>query len=341
MRESSQGVRGIGLARALRMTTTPFACSRARRSSHRASLLLVGAAGLLACGGATAPAPPHDAPPAPGDDAQACIKPPQIVHPPHVDTTAGAQKVVQAIQGLIAAGSPCSGIDCPDPNASSYTVTNVVCTQPTQLESDSCAMTLTLPSGNNAAVFTTSPTPTINLIAALEAAGAKVCNGMFVRLRNLSASATHVAFEDDSIYSSPTAPNVSVHGAEARSLLDAFTAAGLENCDTARDLSLSCARAPDGAASCSTKWTPLEHVGDSDLVASCEPKDPSPGPSLDASQAEAIWAAIAKAAAGAGYKPVLGTIAESTSLSAQAFTWDGNAVAFWLNMSAPAGGGGT
>lgn len=321
-----------------RMTSPTPSHSVARASTLAVSALFIGASTLFGCGAATAPeAIPDDSP----SSREACFHETQDPQLPHVDAAAGAERVLEAIQDVVALQPPCTGPNCADATASSYAVSSLECMRQTPLEAAACALSISLPTGGTAAVFTPAANASANLVAALEAAGAKVCNDTGVRVQNLTVRASHVVFDDASLYSLPIPPNVSAQEVDARSIRTALGAAGLDDCDVTRDLAIHCARDARGAT-CTTEWTLLHRVGDSELAASCNADaSASPGPALSGNDSEAIWRAVKKAAADAGYTPPTGSLEDATFLSASGFAIDATGITFWQMMTPRSGGGHT
>jgi hypothetical protein len=191
-------------------------------------------------------------------------------------------------------------------------------------------------SGGQLTTIRLSPPSTLaqNLLDALTASGAMTCAGKEssggVTVANVTVSAAGVQYDDTSQYEAFPAPNEVVHGADAESLVSAFAAAGIDDCDPTRYLFLVCTQ--NGAPVCSYEWMPLQSVGSSYALPVCSGGVTTPGPTLAAAPSLAIWRAIQAAATDTDFKPLDGTIAQATVVNARYFTWDGSTLTFTMVM---------
>jgi hypothetical protein len=103
----------------------------------------------------------------------------------------------------------------------------------------------------------------------------------------------------------------------------------IDDCDPTRNLFIVC-NTFGGAPACGHELMGLATVGASELVPICGPSGTSSEPPFDAATSLAIWNAIVKAAADAAFQPSNGTIAQTTVINADYFTWDGTTLAFSL-----------
>jgi hypothetical protein len=177
-----------------------------------------------------------------------------------------------------------------------------------------------------------------NLFNALAATVSMPCvdpHGVHVQLQNVSVTASGIQFDDASNYATFEAPNIQVRGPDAQSLISAFAAAGLDDCDPTRNLFIVC-NTQGGAPGCGHEWMTLATVGASILEPACGPGGGTQAePPFDAPTSLAIWNAIIKAASDAGFQPMNGTIAQTTVINADYFTWDGTTLAFLLVADDP------
>ena len=211
--------------------------------------------------------------------AAACttVKSPPVVHLPHVEASgAKAQAVAQAIGAILASQSPPV-----DPNASSYTLSNVDCGDVASPDPGGggygCSLSLSPAGGKSTTITTPSNSPSAkSLYDALSAAGAGPCTDYAhgtSRLENLAATSTMLSFDDVSNDQAPPTPNLSVKGTDAQGILDALAGAKIQDCDETRDLFLECTSFPGmtGSPTCGYQWEPLERIGDSELANACNP----------------------------------------------------------------------
>jgi hypothetical protein len=179
-----------------------------------------------------------------------------------------------------------------------------------------------------------------NLFNALAAAVSMPCvdpHGVHIQLQNVSVTANEIQFDDASNYATFDAPNILVRGPDAQGVISAFAAAGVDDCDPTRNLFIVCNALGGAAPSCGHEWMTLATVGASILESVCGPGGGTePEPPFDAPTSLAIWNAIIKAASDAGFEPMNGTIAQTTVINADYFTWDGTTLAFLLVADDPA-----
>ena len=165
-----------------------------------------------------------------------------------------------------------------------------------------------------------------NLFNALAAAVSMPCfdpHGVHIQLQNVSVTANEIQFDDASNYATFDPPNILVRGPDAQGLISAFAAAGIDDCDPTQNLFIVC-NTLSGAPGCGHEWMTLAAVGASILEPVCGPGGGTqPEPPFDAPTSLAIWDAIIKAASAAGFQPMNGTIAQTTVINADYFTWDG------------------
>jgi len=180
-----------------------------------------------------------------------------------------------------------------------------------------------------------------DLFDALEAAGSTICDdphGSRIDLEKMTLSASAAQYDDASIFQTFPAPNVVARGADAKTLIDAIAAAGIDDCDPTRNAYLIC-NALSGAPDCGYQWLPFVKVGASELLPSCGPvSGVTPGGTLTAAASLAVWQSILRAAKNAGYQPSSGTIDQTTVVNARYFSWDGSNLGFTLvtgNASPP------
>jgi hypothetical protein len=145
-------------------------------------------------------------------------------------------------------------------------------------------------------------------------------------------TATEIQFDDASNYATFDAPNIRVRGADAQAVISAFAAAGIDDCDPTRNLFIVC-NTGGGAPGCGHEWMDLATVGASELLPVCGPGGGTQAePPFDAATSLTIWNAIVKVAADAGFQPMNGTMAQTTVINADYFTWDGTT---WPSRSWP------
>jgi hypothetical protein len=252
-----------------------------------------------------------------------------------------ASAINQAVDAILTAQTPplpsgpgttfpsvsCADVSPPFGGASGYT-----CTLEVQVGS-SAPVTITLP----------VPSPLAQaLYTAIVSAGTMPCfskASTTIDLANLSVTSLRAEYDDGSNDQPFDPPNVVVQGADAQAILDAFSSAGIDDCDPTRYVFLECNRL-GGSASCGAQFMPLDMVGSSDLVPLCFGAGQTwPGPSIDAAASTALWQSILTAATDAGFQPTSGTLAETTVINARYFTWDGTNLTFSLvqgNATPPA-----
>lgn len=175
-----------------------------------------------------------------------------------------------------------------------------------------------------------------DLFTALADAGTSVCvdpHGQRVQLQNVVASfkASHIEFDDASMYSVLPELDVVVSGEPAAALLDAFAAADIDDCATDSTVFLVCNRFR-GAPSCGYSRSSLVVVYGSVLRPACLGGVSHPGGELSPEASETVWQAVLNAARAAGYQPRRGTLDQATVINAKFFTWDGNHLQFELTV---------
>jgi hypothetical protein len=275
------------------------------------------------------------------DDAAVCrtLASPSSSRLPHVEATGTkAAAVIAAIDAILAAQSPpvktgngayvLKSLDCHD----------LWVEGPDFVDGYSCNFSLELGHETPVKIEESAPSKLAQtLFDALRGAGSTNCNDMahgdFIRLENVSVSASHIEFDDASTYETAFAPNLRVQGAQAQSVIDALAHASLDDCNSSRKLALVChAFAAGDAPTCSYDWADLTKVGTSELLYACGPASGmrSEGGTLDAKGSQAVWSAILAAAKAAAFKPLEGTIAQTTILNASYFSWDGETLGLTL-----------
>jgi hypothetical protein len=145
----------------------------------------------------------------------------------------------------------------------------------------------------------------------------------------MSVGGSQVQYDDTATFGPFPAPNVSVRGADATSVVSAFAAAGIDDCDATRYVFLVCT-AIGGPPTCSYQWMPLVASGSAEAFPVCMGSVESPGGSVTATASLAVWQAILAAAGSAGFQPSSGTLAQTTVINARYFTWDGTTLTFTL-----------
>jgi hypothetical protein len=269
-----------------------------------------------------------------GNAACSTIAAPLDAHLAHVSATgANATAIAQALDVLFAAQSP------PVNPGQTYAIPTLDCgdVEP-PFGGGGYACTLQVqPSSSGAAIaITANPPSTLaqGLYDALNAAGAITCDqshGPHVVLQSMTVSPGGVQYNDVSHEASFPTPNLVVHGPDADSLVAAFAAAGIDDCDPTRYVFLICGTL-SGAPSCSYQWMPLDKVGSSYALPTCGSGVASLGPTLPAAPSLAIWRAIQTAATDTGFHPLNGTVAQATIVNARYFTWDGSTLTVTMTM---------
>ncbi len=253
---------------------------------------------------------------------------------PHVSVSGTkVTAITQSLDAIFASQSP------PIAAGSAYAIPNLDCADvepPMGTSGYACTFEIRIAGAQPIAVTLAQPsTLAQTLFEALTAAGAATCDlsfGPHVVLASMTVSAGAVQFDDTSSYQAFPAPNVVAHGADAKSVIDAFSAAGIDDCDPTRTVFLVC-NTLSGAPSCGTQWMPLVKLGSSEAIPVCAGSGAtSPGATLAAAPSLAIWKAISAAATDAGFQPSNGTIAQATVVNARYFTWDGASLGFTLVM---------
>jgi hypothetical protein len=296
------------------------------RARLTALLAVLGSAG---CAGHTT----GDASDGGGNAACATIAAPLDAHLAHVSATgANATAIAQALDVLFAAQSP------PVNPGQTYAIPTLDCGDvepPFGGGGYACTFQLQ-PSSGAAIAVTANPPSTLaqGLYDALTAAGATTCDqghGPHVVLQNMTVSPGEAQYDDVSHDASFPTPNLVVHGADAESLVAAFAAAGIDDCDPTRYVFLICSTL-SGAPSCSYQWMPLDKVGSSYALPACGSGVGSSGPTLAAAPSLAIWRAVQRAATDAGFHPLSGTIAQANVVNARYFTWNGSTLTATMTM---------
>jgi len=274
----------------------------------------------------------------PGQGGGACIVAPRAQSSlPHA-TAAGdaATAVARALDAIVAAQTPAVA-----KATLSYTSTKLDCGDLSTPEPDSngfgCTFDLAVDGAPPIAVTTPRPSALAkDLYGALAGAGAKECNdfahGDFIHAANVKVviGAATIDLDDASSYSPPTEPNVVVDAASAAPVLDAMTSAQIADCDTSARVFFVCT-AMSGPPTCSYTRESLEDIGGSRLLYTCLPKgNTSPPTKLDAARSKAVWDALLGAAGTAGYKPLNGTLQQTTVVNARWFQFDGTKLGFDL-----------
>jgi len=255
---------------------------------------------------------------------------------PHLIVSgANATAIVQALDAIFASQTP------PVSPGKAYSLTRITCSDiavPGASGVD-CSLAVGTDGGSQIALSDTAASMLAqNLLTALAAALPMPCfdpHGEHVQLQNVSVTENAIQFDDASNYTTFDAPNVLVRGPDARSVISAFAAAGIDDCDPTRNLFIVCNTLGGGAPACGHEWMGLATVGASKLVPICGPSGTSPEPPFDAATSLAIWKAIVKAAADAAFQPSNGTIAQTTVINADYFAWDGTTLAFSLVADDP------
>jgi hypothetical protein len=170
----------------------------------------------------------------------------------------------------------------------------------------------------NASVDATDPPGTeadvaalVNALVGMDGAGADLLDDPHyfrVDLTNLSATATSLSFDDNTLVPAPPVENVKVTGDQAQAIRDAFDAAGV---DDATGLLLICSDFSGNAPTCSYN-------------------SPTKRASVDSEQSRNLWNVVKDVARAAGYTPERGTLDTLTIFNAYNFTDDGTTVAFGL-----------
>jgi hypothetical protein len=249
---------------------------------------------------------------------------------PHLTVSgANATAIVQALDAIFASQTP------PVSPGKAYSLTSLACSDIAVPGASGVDCSLAL--GTDAALqiaFSDTAASMLaqNLLTALAAALPMPCfdpHGEHVQLQNVSVTANEIQFDDASDYATFRAPNIMVRGPDAQAVISAFAAAGIDDCDPTRNLFIVC-NTFAGAPACGHDWMGLATVDASELVPICGPSGTSPEPPFDAPTSLAIWSAIVKAATNAAFRPSNGTIAQTTVINADYFTWDGTTLAFSL-----------
>lgn len=256
------------------------------------------------------------------------IAPPSCARLPHV-TAAGAKAatIVKALDAILTAQTP------PIRPGRRYSMTEVICgnlyVSMGGAQGHYCSLQVRINGGRVHKIGLEAPSDLAkDLFDALADSGAMTCDDMGhqyrIALKKVELSATRVQYDDASTYGTVPAPNVVVHGRDAKHIIRALAEAGIDDCDPMRKLALICNRF-SGEPSCGVNWIPLERVGSSELLMACGAASGLPQPGGDISDAAslAIWNSILAGAAKAGYRPPSGTINQTTVINALWFSWDG------------------
>jgi hypothetical protein len=276
-----------------------------------------------------------------GGDAAVCrtVASPSSSRLPHVDATgAKAASVIAAIDAIAGAQMPPVKAD-----NGGYVLPSLDCHDlwvegPDFVDGYSCEFSLDLGDEPPVKVEASAPSKLAQtLFDALRGAGSSSCDDMahgdFIHLEKVRVTANHVEFDDASTYETVFAPNLRVQGVEAQAVMDALAGAGLDDCDPRRKLALAChAFAAEDAPTCSYDWADLTTVGTSELLYACGPASGarSAGGNLDTKASQAVWNAILAAAKVADFKPLEGTIAQTTIVNASYFSWNGQTLGLTL-----------
>jgi hypothetical protein len=300
---------------------------------------LIACACLVACG-------THSGPVRAGGSSCVTVGPaPTSQLPQGIVSGANATAVIAALRAIFAAQTP------PVSPGAAYSLASLACGD-IAVPGDtgvSCSLTLGADGGSqidvsdiaSSASGTTDAGATTlaqDLFNALATAVSMPCvdpHGVHVQLQHVSVTANEVRFDDASNYGIFDAPNIHVGGPDAQALLDAFAAAGIDDCDPTRNLFIVC-NTESGVPGCGHQWLSLATVGASELVPVCGPGGGTESePPFDDATSLAIWTAMLKAASDTGFQPSNGTIAQTTIINADYFTWDGTTLAFLLVLDDP------
>jgi hypothetical protein len=250
---------------------------------------------------------------------------PQSQLPHVVAGAAQAAAIFAAVDAIVAAQ--------PEPVASgqSYAISDLSCRDYTlpMMTGTQCSFAVQIDGGQTLGMASQSEAQAEDLLAALTAAGASGCDdphGNYVALATLTLSATAAQFDDNSLYETIPLPNVVAQGATAKSIVDAFAKAGIDDCDATRSAFLICNLA-GGKPSCGYQWYSVVKVGTSELLTACGPTsgDATPGGDFSDAASLTVWNAILAAAKAAGFQPDNGgAIDVTTVINARDFSWDGD-----------------
>jgi hypothetical protein len=289
----------------------------------RGGLALLGNAWSTGCAG-------HASDGGSTDGACATIAAPFRVQLPHLTaSSANATAIEQALDAIFAAQSP------PLSPGATYAIPTLDCAAPGGYE---CVFQLQVGGGQPSTV-TLPPPSTLaqNLATALTTAGAQGCPGKessgAVQVANMTVSGNAVQWDDPSQYAAFPAPNLTITGPDARSVVDAFAAGGIDDCDPTRYVFLVCGTQGGAAPQCSYQWMPLTKVGTSQAVPVCTGAGAtSPGATLTSAASLTLWQAILRAATDSGFVPQEGTVAQANVVNARYFTWDGSTLTCTIFM---------
>ena len=173
-----------------------------------------------------------------------------------------------------------------------------------------------------------------DLYEALDAADIEACNdphGTFFELIDTTLTEDSLAYTNTSNYEGYPAPNLTVYGNDAKNILAAFAAAGLNDCDPIHKVFLLCG-IQAGAAQCDYLRLALDQVGTAILLSTCGPSGGTTrGGDLTPEASRAVWNAISLAAKNAAFSD--GPIEGATLLNANWFSWDGRELGMRLILS--------
>jgi hypothetical protein len=265
-----------------------------------------------------------------GTGGTACISAPPFAQLPHASASgAKATAVVKALDAIMAAQIP------PLAPLPAYAIPNLGCSNGTQA---ACSFEIKTGGTQSISVSTmSSPSLAEGLFNALRDAGSTPCTGFAgkvpgggieeIFLENVSASASDVQFEDASQFKDFFTQNVVAHGADAQSVVAAFKAAGIDDCDTTRKVFIICNGSFD-APSCGYQWM---KEGNGGVVHSCGGLMASAGGDFRPDASRAIWRSLLTAAEHAGFESANGPIAQTSTINARFFILDGSDLRFSLN----------
>jgi len=251
---------------------------------------------------------------------------------PHVSVSGtGATAIAEAVNAIASMQA------FPVSLGDTYLLAGLACTDldvPFSPSGYECSLQVAQDGGPPVTISTSVPsTLAQNLFGALMAAGSTTCvnpHGVHEQLLNVVVGPNSVQFDDASNYSPFPAPNVIVQGMTAQSIVAAFAAAGIDDCQYGRNAFVIC-NSFGGAPSCGWQWMSLETVGASELLPTCGPDSTtSPGGSLDATSSVTLWQSILAAAMAANFQPPSGNLSQTTVINASYFAWHGDMLGFTL-----------
>jgi hypothetical protein len=175
------------------------------------------------------------------------------------------------------------------------------------------------------------------LYDALWMAGVGYCSdpkaGTRITLSDVSVRADAIDFTDTSKYQLYSAQqNLTLRGADAKLIVDAFAAAGLDDCDEVYKVFLVCGLRPD-AARCGYQRLPMERTDSGILFNTCflGSGPPMQGGDLTPDRSLALWNAIVSGAQNAGLG-VSVDAANANLINARWFSWNGEELAMLLML---------